>query len=184
MLRPISACLAAAIGLAGCATLKPPATVPSLAYPNASTFTDPFVYCAAVGTVDTPDARYIGTPVPDAVINGFKQAAGLQSSIEPEDQFRRSTLWRCMDGKVYACNFGANLECDARADTSKTPTQAMNDFCSAHPNSDFIPLNIVGHASIYSWKCVSGAAEILDQVDQPDARGFLHHIWYPLQPAP
>jgi hypothetical protein len=28
-------------------------------------FSDPFAYCAAVGTIDAPDARYTGPRVPD-----------------------------------------------------------------------------------------------------------------------
>lgn len=188
MLRDVIAFVATAFLLAGCASpqTQAPATATPAAVgsPTPSTFTDPFAYCAAVGTMDKPDTRYTGTPVPDAIISGFKQAAGLQSSTEADDQFRKSTIWRCMDGKVYACNFGANLQCDAQADTNKAPTPAMNDFCSAKPNSDFIPLSVVGHSSIYSWKCVQGAAQVLDQVDQPDARGFLSRIWYPLQPSP
>lgn len=188
MVRSILAIAAAVFVLASCASpLAQPAvtaTPAPVGSPTPSTFTDPFAYCATVGTVDKPDARYAGAPVPDAIISGFKEAAGLVSSTEPDDQFRKSTIWRCMDGKVYACNFGANLQCDSQAETNKTPTQAMSDFCSANPNSDFIPLSVVGHSSIYSWKCVNGAAEVLDQVDQPDARGFLSRIWYPLHPSP
>ena len=147
-------------------------------------FTDPFAYCAAVGTLDSPDARYTGTLIPDAVINGFKQAAGLSVSTEPLDVFRKTTVWRCMEGKVFACNFGANLPCDSKADTNRTPSPEMADYCKANPGADFIPMSVTGHASVYSWHCVKNAPEVLDQIGQVDAAGYLAQIWYEIQPSP
>ena len=148
------------------------------------TFSDPFSYCSAVGTIDAPDARYTGDPVPDEVINGFKKAAGLEFSTEPMDMLKKTTIWRCMDNQVYACNYGANLPCSSKANTDKTPTQAMQDFCTANPNSDFIPASVTGHSTIYSWHCVKDSPELLDQVDKVDAAGYLARIWYAIQPNP
>ncbi len=159
---------------------------PSLAAAQAPTpvpFTDPFAYCASVGTVDTPDARYAGTPIPDEVISGFKQAAGLQSSTEPLDVLRKTTIWRCMDGKVYVCNFGANLPCDSKARVDKTPSPELIDFCQANPESDFVPMSVTGHDTIYSWRCANGSPEILSQVDQADAQGYLQRIWVAITPG-
>jgi hypothetical protein len=147
------------------------------------TYSDPFAYCAAIGTVNTPDARYDGPAVPDVIINGYLQAAGLTDSTEPLDVLRQSTTWRCMDGQVMVCNYGANLPCDARANTDNTPTQAMNDYCAQNPGSDFIPMSVTGHESVYSWKCDGKNAVVDQQIDQPDAAGFLSRIWYAL-PAP
>src|SRR5215510_4570357 len=42
--------------------------------PAATRFTDPFAYCAAVGTIDTPDSRYAGPKVPEAVARGLQRA--------------------------------------------------------------------------------------------------------------
>ena len=147
-----------------------------------ATFTDPFAYCAAVGTVDQPGARYTGDTVPTTVIDGFKKAAGLESSTEPLDMLKKTTIWRCMDGKVYACNFGANLPCDSKANTSQTPTQDMAAYCSDNPNTDLIPMSVTGHASIYSWHCVNGGAVLLAQIETPDPQGYLAGIWYAIQP--
>jgi hypothetical protein len=99
------------------------------------------------------------------------------------DMFRKMTIWRCMDGRVYACNFGANLPCDAKANTDKTPTPEMADFCKANPEVDFIPMYVTGHNTIYSWRCVKGAPELLDQIAQVDAAGYLANIWYPIAQA-
>lgn len=150
--------------------------------PVQETFDDPFAYCAAVGTIDAPDARYTGPQVSDAIINGFKIAAGLENSTEPLEMLRKTTIWRCMDQQVYACNFGANLPCDSKANTDKTPSTAMEDYCQANPDSEVIPMSVTGHDTIYSWHCVESAPELLDQIDEVDAAGYLARIWYPIQP--
>ena len=146
------------------------------------TYDDPFAYCAAVGTLDSPDARYIGAAVPDAVINGYLQAAGLTGSTELLDMLRQTTTWRCMDGSVMVCNYGANLPCAAQANTDSAPTQAMNDYCAQNPGSDFIPMSVTGHETIYNWSCDGETALAGEQIDQPDAAGYLSRIWYILAP--
>ena len=158
-----------------------PQPEPAAAAP-AQTFSDPFAYCAAVGAIDAPDARYTGDPVPDAVIGGFIRAAELAAGDEAYDTFRQTTIWRCMDGQVYACNFGANLPCDLKADTNNEPTQAMKDFCAQNPGADTIPMSVTGHAAIYSWGCQADTPIFLEQIDQPDAAGYLSRIWYALTP--
>jgi len=152
--------------------------------PAQKTYADPFEYCAAVGTIGTPDARYAGPQISDAIINGFKSAASLEDSTEPMEQFKKTTIWRCMDSQVYACNFGANLPCDSKANTEKTPSPEMEDFCKAKPDSDFIPMSVTGHATIYSWRCAKDIPEILEQIEQVDAAGYLASIWYPISPNP
>ena len=154
------------------------------ASPTAATFTDPFAYCAAAGTVDTPDARYMGPKIPDEVINGFKKAAGLEGSTEPMEMLRHTTIWRCMGGKVYACNFGANLPCDSKANTNKTPNPAMADYCKANPGAEVIPMSVTGHDTIYSWHCVNDSAEVLNQGEQVDAAGYIQQIWYEIKAGP
>lgn len=156
-------------------------TVQSSTVPANATYTDPFTYCAAVGTLSAPDARYTGVNVPDAVIQGYLKAAKLENTTEPMDQLRAGTFWRCMDGKVYACNVGANLPCQSKANTDSSPTSAMNDFCAANVNADFIPESVTGHETIYSWKCQGSSAAVDKQIDQADADGFLSSIWYELK---
>jgi hypothetical protein len=172
-----SACYPPA-GLPTGASASPAAAQPAAA---TATYTDPVAYCAAVGTIDQPDAAYTGEKTPDAIVQGFIKAAGLTGTTEPSDVFRQATIWRCMGGKVYACNFGANLPCDSKADTNKTPTPEMADFCKANPGADFIPMAVTGHATIYAWKCVKDVPEAGEQIDQADAAGYLARIWYPVE---
>ena len=149
-----------------------------------ATYTDPFVYCSAVGTIDAPDSHYVGEPVPTIIIQGFLKAAGLQNNGEPMEILQAGTMWRCMNNAVYVCNVGANLPCDSKADTNKNPTQAMQDFCKTNPNADFLPMSVTGHSTIYSWHCAKEGAEVLDQIDQVDAAGYITNIWYKLPPNP
>ncbi len=147
--------------------------------PAASTgqFTDPFSYCAAVGTLDKPDARFTGANPPDLVLQGLRKALNIGDAM-PNDVFARSTFWRCMGGKVYACNVGANIPCSAKAVTDKTPTPAMNEFCKANPKSDFLPAAVTGRETVYSWKCTDGVPAVDKELTKPDAAGFLSMFWY------
>ncbi len=156
------------------ATIAPPIT-------QAATFSDPFAYCAAVGTVDEPEARYVGPKTPDVVVKGVMKASGA-SADAPVELFARGTFWRCMDGKVYACFVGANLPCTSKADTSRTPTADEKDFCTANPNADVVPAVVTGRETVYEWRCKDGAPEIVRQVFTPDARGFISDFWYALSP--
>jgi hypothetical protein len=141
-----------------------------------TTYSDPFAYCAAVGTIDAPDARYSGPSVPDEVARGLRTATQAPPDA-PLDQFRSGSFWRCMDGKVYACTVGANLPCQEQANTSQAPTAAMTNYCRTNPNGD-IPAFVTGRATIYAWSCANGVATSGRQVAQVDDRGFLANIWY------
>jgi hypothetical protein len=147
------------------------------------TYSDPYAYCTAVGQIDAPDARYTGPKMSDALFKDYLTAAKLDVNTPYPDQFKQMTIWRCMESKVYACNFGANIPCDSKANTDKTPTQAISDYCKANPEVDFIPMAVTGHNVIYSWRCVNGAPELGDQLDTVDAAGYQSSFWVPLQPV-
>lgn len=147
------------------------------------TYDNPFAYCAAVGTVDTPDARYTGPKISEEIVNGYKTAAGLEASTEPMDMFMKTTIWRCMDHQVYACNFGANLPCDSKANVSKTPSPTLEEYCKTNPDAEFIPMSETGHDTIYGWHCVKDRPEVFEQLGEVDAAGFLAQIWYPISHA-
>ncbi|MCB0108792.1 MAG: META domain-containing protein, partial [Caldilineaceae bacterium] len=144
--------------------------------------TDPFAYCASVGTIDAPEGDFGGPSnpgVPSAVAAGLQQAMGLAGDAP----VAQNSYWRCMDGKVYACFVGANLPCDSKANTSDAPTDAMNAFCAAQPNADAIPAAVTGHDTIYAWSCVDGKATASEQLFQVDAQGYVTDFWYEIAPA-
>lgn len=174
--------LVTALSLAACRPVTAPATGAAAAAAAGQTYTDPWAYCAAVGTTDTPAAPYAGPAVPDSVITALRTATNTPADA-PNDVFLKGTSWRCMDGSVYACFVGANIPCDAKADTDKTPTPAMDDFCQQNPTADVIPAAVTGHATVYAWSCKDGKPAIDKQVQQVDAQGYQTDFWYKL-PAP
>jgi hypothetical protein len=95
--------------------------------------------------------------------------------------FARLMTWRCMNGQVYACNFGANIPCRERADTKRTPSPEMKEFCHANSTSDMIPAYITGRATVYEWRCTNGTPAIVKEVTHPDGRGFLSMYWYEIE---
>lgn len=172
---------AGAVAPAATSPAAPAATV-SATTPNATpndetTYSNPFNYCAAVGTVDLPDGRYTGPKTPEAIVKGLMKASGASADM-PVDVFSQGTSWRCMDKQVYGCFVGANLPCDSKANTSQEPTAAMNDYCKANPNSDVVPAAVTGHDTIYAWSCQNETAVAGQQVFQVDAQGYVKEIWY------
>jgi hypothetical protein len=147
----------------------------------ATSFTGPFAYCAAVGTIDTLDSRYTGPRMPKAIARGLKKAFAVPATA-PLTPFLKNSFWRCMDGKVYACSVGANLPCQEKADTSRTPTSAMIEFCQGNSDADSIPAFVTGRATVYAWRCTGGIPTVVREVTQPDARGFSSTIWYEIPP--
>jgi len=143
--------------------------------------TDPFAYCAAVGNADAPAAPYAGPAIPEALIAGVRRTFDMAPDA-PEEWVTRGLSWRCMDGQVYGCHAGANLPCLEQADTSRTPSDAIVDFCEADPDADAIPLSVAGRRTVYAWRCRGGMPEIGEHVAEPDARGFIAHIWYRIEP--
>ena len=133
--------------------------------------------------IDTPDARYTGLAFTDALFADYLKTAGLEATTDNPDAFKQMTIWRCMDAHVYVCNFGANIPCDAKANTDN-PTQAMLEFCQQSPNQDFIPMSVTGHNVIYSWHCVQDKPEILEQIDTVDAAGFGSNFWLQVEIQP
>jgi hypothetical protein len=163
---------AAAIGVPG-AAIALALAAPGLAQP----FHDPFAYCAAVGTIDVPGADYAGPRMPAEVARGLQRALGLPEDAPPAPLLENAT-WRCMDGKVYACAFGANLPCLEKADVARSPTPAMRAFCRDDPGADGIPMVVTGRATVYAWRCEGAAPAIERQITEPDARGYLANVWY------
>ena len=175
-----------AILSSACGAPQATAVPTGAASPSATTeqahFTDPFAYCAAVGAIDAPDARYTSSEVPEVIIKGLRKELETPDDA-PMEWFVAGTVWRCMGGKVWACFVGANLPCTAKADTSQTPASAMVDFCNANPTSDFMPANVTGRETVYEWRCTDGVPEIVKELFKPDAQGFLSDFWYEISPG-
>ena len=68
--------------------------------------------------------------------------------------------------------------CQDKANTSKQPTAAMQQFCAAQPDADVIPAAVTGHNTVYAWRCAKDIPIIIQQVAQVDTQGYLANIWY------
>ena len=156
-------------------------TATPVSSPATGDMNDPFSYCASIGTIDQPDARYTGEVKPDSVIQGLMAASGA-SADTPVDVFSQGSIWRCMDGKVIGCFVGANLPCESKANTNTEPTSEMNTFCEEDATAEYIPAAVTGHDTIYEWKCQDGKAVIGDQVFHVDSQGYISEIWYAIEP--
>lgn len=145
--------------------------------PSAAAAADPFAYCAALGTVDEPGPPFeAGAEFPDVLAQAIVDMGLVSAEAPPE--FAKNAVWRCMNGQVMVCHFGANLPCLEKADTNQTPAPALNDFCRDNPAAEDIPAVVTGRATVYTWRCVDGTPTVVDQVFTPDERGFLSEFWY------
>jgi hypothetical protein len=118
--------------------------------------------------------------VPDVIAEGIRAAFGAEG-VDLE-VYRRGTFWRCMDSKVYACNVGANLPCESKADQSQEATQPMIDYCKQDPDADFIPAVVTGRSTIYEWGCDGTEPVIIQQYTEVDEQGYPATFWHELTP--
>jgi hypothetical protein len=146
-----------------------------------ASFRDPFAYCAVVGTADAPGPRYTGPATPAAIARGLQAALGAPADA-PLAPFLERSVWRCMDGKVYACSFGANLPCLEKADLGQRPSTGMAEFCGNNPGAPSIPAVVTGRATVYQWRCQGGTPTVAKQVFRVDDRGYLADIWHVIAP--
>ncbi len=126
----------------------------------------PARHCARDGTDDAVRA------IPASL--ALAAAAALRLHGMPEPQIERSTVYRCAEGRILVCNYGANLTC-GKADTDRRLPSAAA-WCSSHPNESFIPAYVTGHATAFMWRCTGGAAVPGAAVPR-DRRGFFARQW-------
>ncbi len=129
----------------------------------------------AGGYCQQPDS--IPAPLPASLVPAAEKAFGIHTA--DTGWVERSTVVRCMGGKLLACNMGANLPC-GKANTATTlPTG--DAWCRQNPNSDFIPAYISGHDSAVPWRCTDGAPAIAGPPEPIDAQGYLSNYWKVLE---
>jgi putative hemolysin len=144
----------------------------------AESYSNPFAYCASVGSIDAPDAQYTGEKMPEVLVQSMIEK-GIVTADAPKE-IQQNAVWRCMDKSVWVCHFGANIPCTEKADLSQTPTTAMKDYCKANPAAENIPAAVTGRATVYEWKCADGKPELVKPIFEIDSRGFITDFWYEL----
>jgi len=126
--------------------------------------------CRSIGTDDTV------RPIPQSMVPVAKRIFGLRMA---GPQVRRSTVFRCADGHILLCNYGANLPCGkANADRRLPQAEA---WCREHADDDFVPRYMLPIGNIYHWRCVAGTPKIVVQIETIDPRGFVARYWKPAE---
>jgi hypothetical protein len=127
------------------------------------TFSDPFAYCRAVGTIDEPDQRYTGPRKPQAFWRAFEMD-GSHGMLE----------WRCMDRTVYACASGNSPICGKMGPNDNIA--AIRQFCREQPNAIGVPAAVTGRFPV-TWRCRQGKP-IMEQGDfRVDNQGYPVEYW-------
>ena len=168
-MRGLAVAVSILVGLAGPARAAP-------------AYDDPAAYCAAVRTIDKPDARYRGPAIPDWMARALKKAEDSPDST-PLDVFKHAE-WRCADGRVLACFYGANLPCGEKADSSRRPCQGLVAYCRENPGADVVPAYVTGRRTVYEWRCRAGTPAIVRQFERIDEQGFAARYWHAVTPGP
>ncbi|MGH7105824.1 MAG: hypothetical protein ACREFT_04895 [Acetobacteraceae bacterium] len=132
----------------------------------------PAATCRRLGTDDRL------RPIPGSLVPAATRLFGLEAM--PANQVERSTVFRCFEGKVLVCNYGANLPC-GKADTRRKLAGA-SDWCANNPDAAFIPMYVTGHDTIYRWRCHDGDALTTATVFSIDPRGFITQFWKRVDP--
>ena len=112
-------------------------------------------------------------PLPAALVPEAVKLFGLDDV--DASWVERSTVIRCMDRKIWACNYGADLPC-GKANSSRNLT-AGDTWCAQHPQADFIPAYITGHDSVWQWRCVQGIPTTTGPPEPVDSQGYLTRYW-------
>lgn len=72
--------------------------------------------------------------------------------------------WRCADGHVLLCTYGANLPC-GKANSDR--------------DLDFVPRFAIPWGNIYNWGCGDGTRKVIARIEDIDPRGFVARYWKP-----
>jgi hypothetical protein len=99
----------------------------------------------------------------------------------PQSVFRHAA-WRCLDGQVLACSFGANIPCNEKANASRQPSIGARRFCAHHKDADVVPAYAAGRTTVFEWRCAAGDPVVYRQVLTVDERGFASVFWHPVTP--
>ncbi|MDE2333023.1 MAG: hypothetical protein KGK10_00620 [Rhodospirillales bacterium] len=126
-----------------------------------------------------PDAcRGIGPvpqPLPEALVRSFLRAFGLKAPI-----LAQGAVVRCASGRLLACTPGANLPC-GHADIRRT-LPAADLWCRHHPAAASVPAFVVGHDTLYAWRCQGTQGVVAARIAHADADGYVAEYWRPLRP--
>jgi len=126
----------------------------------------------AAGVCKPGPTENVPLPLPADLVPRARQVFQLAM---PDDLIRKTTVYRCMNGRTLLCTTGANLSC-GKANLSRDLPGAVS-WCREHTESDSVPMFATGHDTIYRWRCSNGTPVIAATVEPVDAEGFLSRNW-------
>ena len=115
--------------------------------------------------------------IPPEYVGVARQIFGILTE-DDDKNVRESTVYRCMHGRTWLCNYGANGLFCVKADVSRT-SKGADAYCKDFPGSNLVPMAATGHATSYSWRCVGKKARVTNS-EKVDPRGFIANQWEPL----
>jgi hypothetical protein len=121
----------------------------------------------------------VSRAIPESLVPAAVRLFGLEEMST--EQVRRSTVYRCAAGQTLVCNLGASLPC-GNANTSRALPEA-DRWCAENPGSDFIPMYVTGHDTIYRWRCQGAKAAATGEPLELDRYGFISRYWKPVDAA-
>lgn len=148
----------------------------TLSIPPGTTFDNPWRYCEAVQTIDSPGPEYVGEKPSSAVRTKTVTMAGISES----DASGHTIVWRCMDQAVYGCDVTLSTHCLTKMTLLTEPTRAMIDECARLDDGAVLPAAVTGAETPYEWTCMEKRPTITGQGITVDSQGFNAIIWYQL----
>lgn len=142
-----------------------PSTPVAAATPATSSgsYSDPFAYCSAVGTIDHVDGRYSGPMTTPAI---------ARTLSVPENTARDRVHWRCANGTVMACTSFIGPICDV-----SPSVEEMRAYCAQYPSAP----QLMAPGGV--WSCVDGKPQLPEGASWPiDSRGFRTDSWFVVNP--
>lgn len=149
-------------------------TFPVAAAEKSTTYNDPVAYCRVFGSVDYPGQRYQGPPTPEWIAQAMNPTGSDPGRVD----------WRCMDGRVLACidETMSGHGCEQMS-LGRTPGPLQWAYCRQHPNSEVIPLSVMGWNSAYLWDCAGRVPRAHESALRLDRRGFISDEWSAVVPS-
>jgi hypothetical protein len=148
------------------------------------------VMIAAIGSASLAPAAYAARPSSrvdafcaanpnnDNPAKAFYGARFKPHMIPPKVARSGANAWRCMAGRAWVCDIGADGYACQKLNPDPAPAKPVRDYCAANPGSDFVPMVVIGD-SASTWRCAGRLPRPL-QTQALDPRGFIRKAWRPL----
>jgi len=140
-----------------------------------------FCVLAAAGVPVMAAPKLCGTgadarprPAPETLAPAIRRLFDLE-----EDFPREGAFYRCDLGRILLCAEGANRSC-AKADKAWS-SPAATRWCAQKPPVPLVPAAVVGHDTVFSWRCVGRVARPGEAIAPLDGQGYFKANWKTLR---